>query len=52
MHLRVTAITSITKSEPVKQRAGTDDTYGFALEAHPGKSQGRPTTNTASRATE
>jgi hypothetical protein len=28
---------------------GQDDTYGFALEAHPGKSRGRPTTNTRSR---
>ena len=26
-----------------------NDTYGFALEAHPGKSRGRPTTNTRSR---
>jgi len=26
-----------------------NDTYGFALEAPPGKSQGRPTTNTRSR---
>ena len=25
-----------------------NDTYGFALEAHPGKSQGRPPTNTGS----
>jgi hypothetical protein len=31
---------------------GQDDTYGSALEAHPGKSQGRPPTNTASRAIE
>ena len=28
---------------------GQDDTYGFALEAHPGKSQGRPPTNTGSK---
>ena len=26
-----------------------NDTYGFALAAHPGKSQGRPTTNTGSK---
>ena len=26
-----------------------NDTYGFALEAHPGKSRGRPTTNTRSK---
>ena len=26
-----------------------NDTYGFALEAHPGKSQGRPPTNTGSK---
>jgi hypothetical protein len=31
---------------------GQDDTYGFALEAHPGKSQGRPSTNTGSKPTE
>src|SRR3954468_13457264 len=28
---------------------GQDDTYGFALEAHPGKLQGRPPTNTGSQ---
>src|SRR4051794_31749604 len=28
---------------------GQDDTYGFALTAHPGKSQGRPPTNTGSQ---
>src|SRR4051794_37469553 len=28
---------------------GQDDTYGFALAAHPGKSQGRPPTNTGSK---
>jgi hypothetical protein len=28
---------------------GQDDTYGFALQAHPGKSQGRPPTNAGSK---
>ena len=31
---------------------GRNDTYGFALAAQPGKSQGRPTTNTGSQPTE
>ena len=30
-------------------RRRANDTYGFALSAHPGKSQGRPTTNTGSK---
>ena len=32
----------------VGEAAGENDTYGFALEAHPGKSQGRPVTPTGS----
>jgi mutator family transposase len=47
-HLRITA------PPPLDHRTGEaaggqDDTYGFALEAHPGKSQGRPPTNTGSK---
>jgi hypothetical protein len=30
-------------------RRRANDTYGFALAAHPGKSHGRPTTNTGSK---
>jgi hypothetical protein len=31
------------------ERRRANDTYGFALAAHPGKSQGRPSTNTGSK---
>jgi hypothetical protein len=48
MHLRVTALTSNGWSIG-EAAGGQDDTYGFALEAHPGKSQGRPPTNTGSK---
>src|SRR5215211_7051436 len=51
MHLLVTALTS-TAGRIDEAAGGQDDTYGFPLTAHPGKSQGRPTTNTASRAIE
>ena len=48
MHRLVTALTShsIWTGEAA---GGQDDTYGFALAAHPGKSQGRPSTNTGSK---
>jgi hypothetical protein len=48
MHRLVTALTShsIWTGEA---DGGQDDTYGFALAAHPGKSQGRPSTNTGSK---
>jgi hypothetical protein len=52
MHLRVTALTSVSIDRIGEAAGGQDDTYGFALEAHPGKSQGRPPTNSASRAIE
>jgi hypothetical protein len=32
-----------------RKTGGQDDTYGFALTAHPGKSQGRPVTPTGSQ---
>ena len=51
MHLLVTALTS-TAGRIDQAAGGQDDTYGFALTAHPGKSQGRPPTNTAPRAIE
>jgi hypothetical protein len=51
MHRLVTALTSISTSTG-KAAGGQDDTYGFALQAHPGKSQGRPSTNTGSKPTE
>jgi hypothetical protein len=51
MHRLVTALTSISTSTG-KAAGGHDDTYGFALQAHPGKSQGRPSTNTGSKPTE
>src|SRR5829696_1613121 len=48
MHLRV-----MPSPPPVNRigeaAGGQDDTYGFALAAHPGKSQGRPPTNTGSK---
>src|SRR5436189_1589496 len=49
MHLRVTALTSISMTRSGEAVGGQDDTYGFALSAHPGKSQGRPPTNTGSK---
>src|SRR5215218_9307684 len=52
MHLRVTALTSIPVDRIGEAAGGQDDTYGSALSAHPGKSQGRPSTNTGSKPTE
>src|SRR5215213_10217240 len=49
MHLRVTALTSIPVDRIGEAAGGQDDTYGSALAAHPGKSQGRPPTNTGSK---
>src|SRR5688500_13116256 len=49
MHRRVTALTSISVIRSAEAAGGQDDTYGFALAAHPGKSQGRPPTNTGSK---
>ena len=34
---------------PIREAGGHHDTYGFALAAHPGKSQGRPPTNAGSQ---
>jgi putative transposase len=51
MHRLVTALTSHSTSTG-EAAGGHDDTYGFALQAHPGKSQGRPPTNTGSKPTE
>jgi len=51
MHRLVTALTSHSNWTG-EAAGGHDDTYGFALEAHPGKSQGRPPTNTGSKPTE
>src|SRR5512132_1747046 len=51
MHRLITALTSHSTSTG-KAAGGHDDTYGFALSAHPGKSQGRPSTNTGSKPTE
>src|SRR5215213_4415121 len=49
MHLRVTAVTSIPVDRIGEAAGGQDDTNGCALAAHPGKSQGRPPTNTGSK---
>ena len=46
-HLRVTASPPAATNMEGDGRA--NDTYGFALAAHPGKSQGRPPTNTGSK---
>jgi Transposase, Mutator family len=51
MHRLVTALTSHSTLTG-ETAGGHDDTYGSALEAHPGKSQGRPSTNTGSKPTE
>jgi putative transposase len=51
MHRLVTALTSHSNWTG-EAAGGHDDTYGPALSAHPGKSQGRPPTNTGSKPTE
>ena len=47
-HRLVTALTSHS-IWTVEAAGGQDDTYGSALAAHPGKSQGPPSTNTGSK---
>ena len=50
--VRYTCVPSLTSQRlglTIMGARRANDTYGFALAAHPGKSQGRPSTNTGSR---